>query len=100
MKRFLPLESDSQVRILGGNFSAAKKGSSSMANFIKVCKTSEVLAGCGKSIDINGKPGAVFNVDGILYAINHTCCHRCRPLGERELGAKTVICPRHGGRED
>jgi nitrite reductase/ring-hydroxylating ferredoxin subunit len=71
-----------------------------MANFVKVCKTNDVQAGCGKSIDINGKPVAVFNVEGNFYAINDTCAHRGGPLGEGELDGKTVICPWHGWRYD
>ena len=71
-----------------------------MANFIKVCKTSDVRAGCGRSIDINGKLVAVFNLDGSFYAINDTCGHRGGPLGEGELDGKTVVCPWHGWRYD
>jgi nitrite reductase/ring-hydroxylating ferredoxin subunit len=59
-----------------------------------------VKAGCGKSIDIDGKFVAVFNVDGSFYAINDTCAHRGGPLGEGELDGKTVICPWHGWRYD
>jgi len=71
-----------------------------MANFVKVCSTTDVKAGCGKSIEINGKPVAVFNVDGNFYAINDTCLHRGGPLGEGELEGKIVICPWHGWRYD
>ena len=71
-----------------------------MANFVKVCKTSDVQAGCGRSLDINGKLVAVFNVDGNFHAINDTCAHRGGPLGEGELDGKTVICPWHGWRYD
>ena len=71
-----------------------------MANFVKVCKTSDVKAGCGRSIDIDGKLVAVFNLDGNFYAINDTCGHRGGPLGEGELDGKTVICPWHGWRYD
>ena len=38
-----------------------------MANFVKICKTTEVKAGCGKSVEINGKAVGVFNVDGKFY---------------------------------
>ncbi len=69
-----------------------------MANLVKVCKTFDVKAGCGKSIEINGKPLALFNVDGGFYAINDVCGHRGGPLGEGELDGKTVICPWHGWR--
>jgi nitrite reductase (NADH) small subunit len=69
-----------------------------MANFVRVCKTADVKAGCGRSIEINGKPLALFNVDGGFYAINDVCGHRGGPLGEGELDGKTVICPWHGWR--
>jgi len=69
-----------------------------MANFVKVCKTTDVKVGCGKSIEIGGKPLALFNVDGGFYAINDVCGHRGGPLGEGELDGKTVICPWHGWR--
>jgi nitrite reductase (NADH) small subunit len=71
-----------------------------MANFVKICKTSDVKAGSGKSIEVNGKPVAVFNIEGSFYAINDTCRHRGGPLGEGELDGKTVICPWHGWRYD
>jgi nitrite reductase/ring-hydroxylating ferredoxin subunit len=71
-----------------------------MANFTRVCKTSDVNTGCGKSIEINGKVIAVFNVDGKFYAINDICGHRGGPLSEGELDGNTVICPWHGWRYD
>ncbi|MGH7887204.1 MAG: Rieske (2Fe-2S) protein [Candidatus Binatia bacterium] len=65
---------------------------------MKVCKAGEVKAGCGKSIEINGKAVGVFNIDGRFYAINDACAHRGGPLGEGELDGTTVICPWHGWR--
>ena len=67
-----------------------------MGNFIKICKASEVKAGCGKSVEIEGKAIGVFNVDGKYYAINDVCGHRGGPLAEGELDGTTVICPWHG----
>ena len=69
-----------------------------MANFVKVCKTGEVKAGCGKSIEIDGKAVGVFNIEGKFYAINDVCGHRGGPLAEGELDGTTVICPWHGWR--
>ena len=69
-----------------------------MANFVKICKTADVKAGCGRSVEINGKPLALFNVEGGFYAINDICGHRGGTLGEGELDGKTVICPWHGWR--
>jgi nitrite reductase/ring-hydroxylating ferredoxin subunit len=71
-----------------------------MANFVRICKTSDVREGSGKSIEINGKFVAIFNVEGNFYAINDTCGHRGGPLGEGELQGNTVICPWHGWRYD
>ncbi|MBI2210860.1 MAG: Rieske (2Fe-2S) protein [Deltaproteobacteria bacterium] len=71
-----------------------------MANFVKVCKTSDIPAGSGKTVDLNGKPVAVFNVEGAFYAISDTCMHRGGPLGEGELEGKIVICPWHAWRYD
>ena len=71
-----------------------------MANFLKVCKTGDIPAGSGKTVDLNGKPVAVFNLEGSFYAISDTCMHRGGPLGEGELDGKTVTCPWHGWRYD
>lgn len=71
-----------------------------MANFVKVCKTTDVKEGSGKSVEINGKAIAVFNVGGKFYAINDVCGHRGGPLSEGELDGNTVICPWHGWRYD
>lgn len=71
-----------------------------MANFVKIGKTGDIPAGSGKTVDLNGKPVAVFNVDGNFYAISDSCVHRGGPLGEGELDGKTVICPWHGWRYD
>ncbi len=71
-----------------------------MATFVKVCKTGDVPAGAGKTVEVNGKPIAVFNVGGSFYAISDTCAHRGGPLGEGELDGKIVSCPWHGWRYD
>jgi nitrite reductase/ring-hydroxylating ferredoxin subunit len=71
-----------------------------MANFVRICKTTDVKEGSGKSIEVDGKPIAVFNVAGTFYAINDICGHRGGPLGEGELDGKTVVCPWHGWRYD
>jgi nitrite reductase/ring-hydroxylating ferredoxin subunit len=67
---------------------------------VRVCKTTDIKEGSGKSIEVNGTPVAVFNVSGTFYAINDICGHRGGPLGEGELDGKTVVCPWHGWRYD
>jgi nitrite reductase/ring-hydroxylating ferredoxin subunit len=71
-----------------------------MAEFVKICRASEIPAGSGRTVDVKGKPVAVFNVDGTFHAISDTCIHRGGPLGEGELDGKIVACPWHGWRFD
>jgi len=67
-----------------------------MANFVRVAATAEIPKGQGKTVEVEGKKIAVFNVDGAFYAIDDTCKHRGGPLGEGEVDGTTVICPWHG----
>ena len=71
-----------------------------MAQFVKVCQIRDILAGSGKTVDVKGKPVAVFNIDGNFCAISDTCLHRGGPLGEGELEGKIVTCPWHGWKYD
>ena len=71
-----------------------------MASFVKVAQKTDIPAGSGKTVDVNGTSVALFNVDGTFYAINDTCLHRGGPLGEGELDGKIAICPWHGWRWD
>ncbi|MFQ5682396.1 MAG: Rieske (2Fe-2S) protein [Candidatus Binatia bacterium] len=71
-----------------------------MANYVKIGKKDDVPLGSGKTFEVNGKPVAVFNLDGQFYAISDTCLHRGGPLGEGELDGKFVVCPWHAWRYD
>ena len=71
-----------------------------MADFVRVCKKGDIPTGAGKTVNVNGKDVALFNVDGTFCAIDNTCLHRGGPLGEGELDGKTVTCPWHGWRYD
>ena len=71
-----------------------------MAVATKVAKTSEIPAGTAKVIEVGGKTLAVFNCDGVFYAIDNTCKHRGGPLGEGGLAGTTVTCPWHGWEYD
>jgi nitrite reductase/ring-hydroxylating ferredoxin subunit len=69
-----------------------------MAGFVRVAALADIKPGQGIVAEANGKTLAVFNVDGAIYAINNTCCHRDGPLGEGELEGNIVTCPWHGWR--
>jgi len=71
-----------------------------MANFVKVAKTSDLEPGQGRLVDVNGKPIALFNVDGQFFALDNTCTHRGGPLAEGEVSGHEVTCPYHGAKFD
>ena len=66
-----------------------------MAEYVAVAKVSDLAAGSGKVVDVNGKAVALFNVNGTFYAIENTCRHQGGPLGEGALQGAIVTCPWH-----
>lgn len=71
-----------------------------MGELIKVATLSEVPPGSCRQVDAGGRPVAIFNVGGTIYAISGTCTHRGGPLGEGELNETVVTCPWHGAEFD
>lgn len=69
-----------------------------MAEFVRVADISEVPAGCGALVQVNGRSIALFNVNGTFYALDNTCVHRGGPLADGLIDPKacTVQCPWHG----
>ena len=69
-----------------------------MSEFVKVANTSDLASGQGMVVEINGRPVALFNVNGEFYALDNTCMHRGGPLGEGYVDPSnlTVQCPWHG----
>lgn len=71
-----------------------------MAEFKKALKKSELQAGMGKTVDVDGHQIAIYNVDEKFYAIDNACLHKGGPLGEGDLSGKQVTCPWHGWEYD
>ena len=71
-----------------------------MADFISAAKVSEITPGNGKTVEINGTPVAIFNVNGQFHAIHDTCVHAGGPLGDGFLEDNVVTCPWHGWKYD
>jgi len=71
-----------------------------VGKFIKVAKTSELPAGSGKVVDLEGKEVGLFNCDGTFYAIDNICKHQGGPLGEGYVEGTIVTCPWHGWEYD
>ncbi|MGA2630212.1 MAG: Rieske 2Fe-2S domain-containing protein [Terriglobia bacterium] len=66
-----------------------------MAEFKPVGKLSDLAPGSSKVVDVNGKALALFNVAGVVYAMDNTCRHRGGPLGGGMLEGDVVTCPWH-----
>lgn len=62
----------------------------------KIAKASEIVAGTGKSFQVQGKNVAVFNLGGKYAAIDNVCKHKGGSLGDGTLENDTVTCPLHG----
>ena len=73
-----------------------------MSSFVKVSSRRELPEGGKKLAEVDGRPIALFNVDGKFYAIDDVCTHDGGPLSDGTLDAKacTIACPRHGAKFD
>jgi 3-phenylpropionate/trans-cinnamate dioxygenase ferredoxin subunit len=66
------------------------------AAVIEVCHIDDLPAGEVRLVEVE-PPVAVFNVDGVLYAIDDTCTHSQASLSEGDVDPIkcTVECPFH-----
>lgn len=71
-----------------------------MVELIEVSTLTELAPGTCRQADARGRPVALFNVNGTIYAIQGTCTHRGGPLGEGELDGSVVTCPWHDAQFD
>jgi len=67
-----------------------------MSRYVKIGETSDLSPGDCKSVEVEGQTMALFNVEGMFYAIHGTCTHVGGPLGEGTLDGEIVTCPWHG----
>ena len=71
-----------------------------MATLVSVCATADVAPGTGKTVSVEGRELAVFNVDGTFHVLDNECPHRGGPLGEGELEGCLLTCPWHAWQFD
>lgn len=71
-----------------------------MPKFIPAAKTSEILENQSKVVEVQGKPIAIFRVQGKFYAVSHVCAHAGGPIGEGFLSEYIVTCPFHAWQYD
>jgi len=69
-------------------------------NWFKVAATSDVQPGHGIMVIADEELIALFNVDGVFYAIDDACPHQGAPLSEGVLKGCVTVCPWHGAEFD
>lgn len=69
-----------------------------MSEFVKVAEVSLVPPGQAAMVEVQGRQIALFNLDGVFYAINNDCTHAGGPLAEGSIAGDQVECPWHGAR--
>ena len=61
--------------------------------YVMVARKGDLEPGTGKTVEVNGMPVALFNVNGVYHAIHNTCPHEDGPLGEGELSHNGLTEP-------
>ena len=70
--------------------------------WLEVCPLDELGPGETKTVFLEGKMVGLFNVNGVLFALNNRCSHARGPLSEGQVDADecSVTCPWHYGKFD
>jgi len=68
--------------------------------FIPVAELAEIPPGRSRVVRVWGAAIALFNVEGVVYAMDNRCPHEGGPLGDGELEGATIECPSHQWRFD
>jgi nitrite reductase (NADH) small subunit len=66
-----------------------------MGDWVRAASAAELPPGRCREVSVGGKPIALYNVDGTIYATSNTCIHRGGPLGQGLLEGHAVMCPWH-----
>lgn len=67
-----------------------------MEKYVRACSVDEVPLGSAKMIRVEGRPIAIFNLNGDFYATDDICPHEGGPLSEGFIDGENVTCPWHG----
>ena len=67
-----------------------------MSAFISAADVNSIPPGQGRTVHVQGREFALWNVDGRFYCIDDQCPHRGGPLGSGWLKDGRVSCPLHG----
>lgn len=75
-----------------------------MVNWVRIARTKDCPPGKSLEVVAEDRIVALFNVEGVFYALDGVCPHQGGPLGKGELGSDSksciVTCPWHGWQFD
>jgi nitrite reductase (NADH) small subunit len=71
-----------------------------MPRFVKMATLAELPVGAAVEVEHEGRVYALFNIDGVVSAIDGICPHQGGPLADGQLDGTTVTCPWHGWQFD
>jgi 3-phenylpropionate/trans-cinnamate dioxygenase ferredoxin subunit len=72
-----------------------------VSEFFDAMPTDWIAPGETATVDVNGRPVAVANVDGEFCAFSSECPHQSTPLGGLSLfRGRLIRCPEHGSTFD
>lgn len=69
-------------------------------SWVAVCRRSDIPQGRGWPVRVQGRDIAVFDVDGVLRAVDNRCGHVGNPLDDAAVSGGVLTCPWHGWRYD
>ena len=67
-----------------------------MAEWVAVARIEDFPPGTVRTVEIEGTPIAVFNLNGHYYAIEDVCTHEAETLSDGAVEGEEIVCPRHG----
>ena len=71
-----------------------------MPGWVKMATLDELAPGQSREVEHDGRIYALFNVGGVISAIDGICPHQGGPLAEGEVDGAIVTCPWHGWQFD
>jgi nitrite reductase (NADH) small subunit len=77
-----------------------RSGVKHMPRFVKLANLNELPVGAAKEAEFEGRVYALFNIDGVISAIDGICPHQGGPLADGLVEGTTVTCPWHGWQFD
>lgn len=66
-----------------------------MNAFVRVADEAAILPGQPCAVSVGRYEVALFNVDGVLYALENLCPHQGGPIADGWVEGVTVTCPWH-----